>query len=92
MLKIDQYSPVQSIKKSAQPTAKTAVQETVSTAVEHKAIGAATQQLQQAFETLNTAHDVDLGKVAAIKAALSNGTFALNDAQTAQDILEFHKR
>ena len=61
-------------------------------APDHNAIGAATRQLQQAFAELDQQPDVDLDKVAAIKQALASGQFKLDDAQTAQDLLEFHKK
>ncbi|MFC4653854.1 flagellar biosynthesis anti-sigma factor FlgM [Rheinheimera marina] len=95
MLKIDQYNPVQALKKSGAQAESQVVKtepQAQGSAPDNNSIGAATRQLQQAFAELDQQPDVDLDKVTAIKQALASGQFKLNDAQTAQDLLEFHKK
>ncbi|WP_337842408.1 flagellar biosynthesis anti-sigma factor FlgM [Rheinheimera sp.] len=95
MLKIDQYNPVQALKKAGPQTEQQPVkagQPTTTDTGNAHVVDAASRHLQHSFDQLGQQSEVDLDKVAAIKQALASGQLKLNDAQTAQDILEFHKK
>lgn len=52
------------------------------------AITAATQEIKKAFESSS---DVDMGRVAAVKKALADGSYSINAEKIAEKIVQFEK-
>lgn len=95
MVKIDHYSQVQPLIKTDQhnQTSQSKTSVTATAAPEAQAaISSTTQAVQQAFEQLQQQSEVDLGKVAQIKLALSEGSLQLDDDVLVQSMLDFHKK
>ncbi len=95
MVKIDHYSQVQPLIKTDQhnQTSQSKTSVTATAAPEAQAaISSTTQAVQQAFEQLQQQSEVDLGKVAKIKLALSEGSLQLDDDVLVQSMLDFHKK
>lgn len=95
MVKIDHYSQVQPLQKTSSHA--TPSQQPISSARGQAAAAQAnidptSVAVQQAFEQLPTQSEVDLGKVAAIRQAIADGTLQLDDALLAQAMLDFHKK
>ncbi|WP_404338590.1 flagellar biosynthesis anti-sigma factor FlgM [Pseudoalteromonas mariniglutinosa] len=55
-------------------------------------VSALSKSVDATFETLASKPDVDMQKVADVKAAIANGEFQLDEASLVEALLEMHKK
>ncbi|MCQ8877521.1 flagellar biosynthesis anti-sigma factor FlgM [Pseudoalteromonas shioyasakiensis] len=68
---------------------KKAAEQPVST---RNQVSALSKSIDSTFETLSSQSNVDLQKVAEVKAAIANGSFKLDEATLVDTLLEYHKK